>query len=78
MKKTIEDLFLHYLNICGLSAITLPPIQYEEMKKAFFAGAASFWKLQTDYVSTLKTEEESIAALDVLDTELNAFWDQYK
>lgn len=56
-----------------LDASKMSPIQYNEMKKAFFAAWAQFYRLTSDQFAEL-TLDETVQVMENFETELKEFW----
>ena len=69
----IIDLYQDYLQRSGLTEANLPPVQNQEMKRAFMAGAAEILTRLRNEITDLP-EEEGIEMLEGLWQELLKFW----
>lgn len=50
-------------------------VQQREMKKSFYAGAFTMLGLMTDLGDTIESEEQGIIALEILNLELETFFE---
>lgn len=76
-KKTdhsVEKMFQEYLKKVGHDANKLSPVQYRELRRAFFGATGMFLNLQIEEVVNLP-DEEGFKILDSLYNETKAFWE---
>lgn len=71
-KINLEKQFELYLKTAGLDAESIPKIQLEERRIAFYAGLSQMWKLFVE-ISELP-EEECSSIFDDMDNQLSLFW----
>jgi hypothetical protein len=75
-----EDMSIAYLwtNFAGyVLPPEAPPVQREEMRKAFFAGFTECFKVMNDYATGLP-EAQAVGLLDRLNAEALAFYKRMK
>jgi len=71
-KIDLEKQFELFLKTAGLDAETMPKIQLQERKIAFYAGLSQMWKLFME-ISELP-EEECPEIFDDIENQLSLFW----
>jgi hypothetical protein len=71
--KSINQLYLEYLDRVGLEEGEMPPIQKKEIKRAFFAGCGSIILELPDMLENL-TDDEGVVAIAELEKEMGDFW----
>lgn len=75
-----EDMSIAYLwtNFAGfVLPPEAPPLQREEIRKAFFAGFTEAFKVLNDYATAL-SEPQAIALMDRLAAESHEFYERMK
>lgn len=70
----IENEFNLYLQRAGFKKENINPIQYDEIKKAFFAAAGQILILMRDNVS-LTEESKAVSRLQNMLDEIGRFWE---
>lgn len=69
----VQKTFDKYMKLTFKGTDEISENQYTEMRKAFFAGIGIFQTLLMTIASKM-TEEDSVAILDDIYKEVNAFW----
>lgn len=73
--KTFElsSEFLQYLELVGLNIETLPAIQLQEIKRAFYGGCGRMHRLM-EKCGEIAEASEIIATINDLEDQINIFW----
>lgn len=72
---TIEFCWRIFASNVLVKQVTPDTVQYQEMKKAFFAGFLECFKIMND-LSTELTEDQACTILSKISDEANAFFDR--
>lgn len=72
----VDDQWKLFLEKVKLDEALMHPDQVREMKRAFYAGCGQMLLVIRDEVSKLKTDDDMIAAMDNLLSQINKFWSE--
>lgn len=69
----LEYQFEQYLKRVGVSEATLPPVQYREMKRAFFGALGQMYVLYRDVIPEL-SDADAVGCFQDIGNQIQTFW----
>jgi hypothetical protein len=71
---SIERQFENYATRVNLDKTKVSPVQYDETKKAFFAGASAMLLLFSTVIPDIPNDATAVMAIEKLNQEAEFYW----